>query len=55
MPRKVQACSRGAVIKFRYEHVPEEQLLNSATRATAKTLTQAGHVAPKFWGLDIRT
>ena len=26
-----------------------------ATRATAETLTQAGHVAPKFWVLDIRT
>ena len=29
--------------------------VTSATRATAKTLTQAGHVAPKFWVLDIRT
>ena len=27
----------------------------SATRATVKTLTQAGHVAPKVWVLDIRT
>ena len=26
-----------------------------STRATAKTLTQAGHVAPRFWVLDIRT
>ena len=31
------------------------RVFTSATRATAKTLTQAGHVAPKFWVLDIRT
>ena len=30
-------------------------VFTSATRATAKTLTQAGHVAPTFWVLDIRT
>ena len=32
-----------------------DYVFTSATRATAKTLTQAGHVAPKFWVLDIRT
>ena len=31
------------------------RIFTSTTRATAKTLTQAGHVAPKFWVLDIRT
>ena len=31
------------------------RVFTSATHATAKTLTQAGHVAPKFWVLDIRT
>ena len=31
------------------------RVFTSATRVTAKTLTQAGHVAPKIWVLDIRT
>ena len=31
------------------------RVFTSATRATGKTLTQAGHVAPKFWVLVIRT
>ena len=29
------------------------RIFNSATGATAKTLTQAGHVAPNFWCLTI--
>ena len=58
MPRTVRACSRGAIIKFRTEVIKfrtEMASTTSATRATAKTLTQADHVAPKFWVLDIRT
>ena len=31
------------------------RVFTPATNATAKTLTQAGHVAPRFWVLDIRT
>ena len=31
------------------------RVFTSATRDTTKTLTQAGHLEPKFWVPDIRT